>query len=112
MGEKSVNVGVIESEKEFGLIGRDVTQVDSVHSSSVTDVKFLPAVKGVKATIKLKPDAKPVFCRARKVPLAMETQVKAELEKLQEQGIIAPVEPGGVMNALPVVWQRKKDGSP
>ena len=56
-----VDVGVIESEKEFGLIGRDVTQVDSVHSSSVTDVKFLPAVKGVKATIKLKPDAKPVF---------------------------------------------------
>ena len=41
----------------------------------------------------------------------MEDQVKIELAKLQVQGIIAPVDPGGVMNASPVVWQRKKDGS-
>ena len=107
----SVDVAVIESEKEFGLIGRDVTRVDHIHNASLSDVKVLPAIKGVKATIKLKPDAKPVFCRARKVPLAMEDQVKSELAKLQAQGIIAPVDPGGVMNASPVAWQRKKDGS-
>ena len=41
----------------------------------------------------------------------MEDQVNIELAELQAQGIIAPVDPGGVMNALPVVWQRKKDGS-
>ena len=70
------------------------------------NVKVLPALEGVKATIKLKPDAKPVFCRARKVPLAMEDQVKIELTKLQGQGIIASVDPGGVMNASTVVWQR------
>ena len=114
LGKKihSVDVAVIESQKEFGKIGRDVTRVDHIHNTSLSDVKVLPAIKGVKATIKLKPDAKPVFCRARKVPLAMEDdQVKIELAKLQTQGIIAPVDPGGVMNASPVVWQRKKDGS-
>ena len=107
----SVDVAVIESEKEFGLIGRDVTRVDHFHNESLSDVKVLPAIKGFKATIKLKPDAKPVFCRARKSPLAMEDQVKIELAELQAQEIIAPVDPAGVMNASPVVWQRKKDGS-
>ena len=113
LGKKihSIDVAVIESEKEFGLIGRDVTRVDHIHNASLSDVIVLPAIKGVKATIKLKPDAKRVFCRARKVPLAMEDQVKIELAKLRAQGIIAPVDPGGVMNASPVVWQRKKDGS-
>ena len=107
----SVDVAVNEPEKEFGLIGRDVTSVDHIHNVSLFDVKVLLAVKGVKAIIKLKPDAKPVFCRARKVLLAMEDQVKIELAKLQARGIIAPVNPGGAMNASPVVWQRKKDGS-
>ena len=107
----SFDVEVIESEKEFGLIGRDVTRVDHIHNASLSDVKVLLALKGVKATISLKADAKPVFCRARKVPLAMKAQVKIELAKLQAQGIIAPVDPGGVMNAWPVVWQRMKDGS-
>ena len=82
-----VDVAVIESEKEFGLIGRDVTRVDHIHNASLSDVKVLPAIKGVKATIKLKPDAKPVFCRARKVPLALEDQVKIELANRQAQGI-------------------------
>ena len=102
----SNDVAVIESEKAFGMIGRDMTQVDHIHNASVSDVKVLLAIKGVNATIKLKPDAKPVFCRARKVPLAMKDQFKIELAKLQAQGIITSVDPGGVMNASPVVWQR------
>ena len=53
----------------------------------------------------------PSFCRARKAPRALQAQVKKELAKLEAEGIIAPVEPGGVKNASPVVWQRKKDRS-
>ena len=75
----SVDVAVIESEKEFGLIGRNMTRVDHIHNAFLSDVKIMPAIKRVKATIKLKPDAKPVFCRARKVPLAMDDPVKIEL---------------------------------
>ena len=80
------------SEKEFGLIGRDVTRVDHNHNASLSDVKISPVIKGVKATMKLMHDAKPVFCRAQKVPLAMEDQVKIELAKLQAQGIIALIQ--------------------
>ena len=68
LGKKihSVDVAVIESETKFGLISRDVTRVDQIHNASLSDVKVLPAIKRIKATIKLKLDAKPVFCRARK----------------------------------------------
>ena len=40
----------------------------------------------------------------------MEDQVKIELAKIQAKGIIAPVDPGGVMNASPVVWQSPSCG--
>ena len=56
-----VDVAVIESENEFGLIGRDVNRVDLIQNGSLTDVKVLPALKGDKATNKPKPDGKPVF---------------------------------------------------
>ena len=49
-----VDVAVIESEKEFGLIGRGVTRFDHTHNASLSDVKVSSAIKGVKATIKLK----------------------------------------------------------
>ena len=51
------------------------------------------------------------FWCAREVPLATEAQVKIELAKLEAQGIIAPFDPRGVMKALLVLEQRKKDGS-
>ena len=104
----TVDVAVIESEKDFRLIGRDVTRADHIHNASLSDVKILPALKGVKAIIKLKPDAKPVSCRARKLLLAMEDQVKIELAKFQAQGIIAPVDQGAVMNAWPVASEGRK----
>ena len=81
----SIDVAVIELEKEIGLIGRDVTQIDHIHNVSLSDVKVLPAITGVKDTIKLNLEAKPLFYRGRKIPVAMETQVKIELAKLQEQ---------------------------
>ena len=75
----SVDVAAIEwSEYEIGVMGRDVTRVDHIHNSSLSDIKLLSANKGVKATINLKPDSKHVFCRARKVPFAIEAQVKIE----------------------------------
>ena len=39
----------------------------------------------------LKNDAKPVFCKARSLPYAMKAKVEAELERLQEMGIVEPV---------------------
>ena len=41
----SADVAVIECEKEFGLIGRDVTRVDHIHNTSSSDLKVLPAFR-------------------------------------------------------------------
>ena len=57
----TVDVAVIESEKEFGLIDRDVSRVDHIHNASSSDVEVLPDIEAVKATLNLKPDPKPDF---------------------------------------------------
>ena len=53
--EKHQNIGnaVMESGKESGLIGRDVTRVDHNHNASLSNVNIMPVIKGV--------EAKPVF---------------------------------------------------
>ena len=51
-----------------------------------------------------------MLCKARKVPLPLQDQVTEKLEQMVRQGILEPVQPGGVTNASPVVWQRKKIG--
>ena len=63
--EKKIHcLDIIEAADEFGSIGRDVTRVDHIHNVSLSDVKVLPAINGVKGTIKLNPDAKPVLSRS------------------------------------------------
>ena len=52
-----------------------------------------------------------MFCKARKIPLPLQDRVKEKLETMVRQGILEPVQPGGVTNASPVVWQRKKNGA-
>jgi transposase InsO family protein len=105
---------VVHASKPFGLLGRDLMHADQVFSTSTdesgTAPSCLPAIKGVKATMCLVDGARPKFCRARPVPIAMEAAVNAELEKLQALGVIEPVD-GPVSNASPVVWVKKKDGS-
>ena len=71
----------------------------------------LPAVKGYKAHVKLIRGSQPMFCKARKIPLPLQDRVKEKLETMVRQGILEPVQPGGVTNASPVVWQRKKNGA-
>ena len=52
-----------------------------------------------------------MFCKARKIPLSLQDRVKENLETLVRQGILEPVQTGGVTNASPVMWQRKKNGA-
>ena len=46
-------------------------------------------VKGVKASLTLKKDAKPKFLKARPVPYALKPKIEQELENLERQGIIS-----------------------
>ena len=72
--------------------------------------EHLPAVKGYKAHVKLIPGTQPMFCKARKIPLPLQDKVTEKLEQMVRQRILEPIQPGGVTNASPVVWQRKKSG--
>ena len=69
----------------------------------------LGTVKGTKATLHLRKNVKPVFCKARSVPFALWPAVEKELERMQLEGIIVPVE---ISNwATPLVCVPKSDGS-
>lgn len=104
---------IVESSKPFGLLGRNfLDMANSImfnqNQSSAESTEILPVIKGVKATMELKENSKSRFCRARPVPLALESKVNDELERLERLGIISPVT-GGVENCSPVVWVRKSN---
>lgn len=52
----------------------------------------LGTFKGVKAKIYVDPEAKPKYIKARWVPYALKKNVQFELERLESEGIISPVE--------------------
>ena len=66
-------------------------------------------MKSAKASIKLEPDAKPMFCAARKVPLPLERKANKTIDELLLLGILEPVEAGGVDDCSPVVLVKKSD---
>ena len=100
-------LAVVQSDKEFGLLGRDLLPKHGVKNITAEQ---LPAVKVYKAHVNLILGTQPMFCKARKIPLPLQDKVTGKLEQMVRQGIFEPVQPGGVTNASPVVWQRKKSG--
>ena len=69
----------------------------------------LGEVKGVKAKICVDPQVKPAFHKARTVPFALRKKVEDELERMQKEGIIQPVQFSDW--AAPIVPVVKQDGS-
>ena len=68
----------------------------------------LPAIRGFKASVRLDPNTKNKFCAPRTVPVHLELEVRNELRRLEELGVITPCSYEGIQNASPVVWARKK----
>ena len=99
-------LAVVQSDK-VGLLGGDLLPKHGVNNITA---EHLPAVKGYKTHVKLIPRTQPMFCKARKIPLPLQDKVKEKLVQMVRQGILEPVQPRGVTNASPVVWQRKKSG--
>ncbi|XP_045448702.1 uncharacterized protein K02A2.6-like [Melitaea cinxia] len=64
---------------------------------------------GGRATLKLRVDAEPVFCRARPLPYALRPRVDAELDGMLRAGVIEPVDTSDW--ATPLVIVHKPDGS-
>ena len=63
----------------------------------------------VEAKIKVVPDAQPRYFRPRPVPYALRDKIERELERLQSQNVIAPVQISEW--AAPIVPIQKSDGS-
>ena len=49
-------------------------------------------INGVKGHLQVNPEAEPIFCKARNVPYALREKVEEELSRLEQDGIIEPVE--------------------
>ena len=98
---------VAQSGKEFGLLGRNLLPKHSVNNITT---EHLLAVKGYKPHVKLITRSQPMFCKVRKIPLPLQEKITEKLEQMVRQDILEPVQRGGVGNASPVVWKRKKSG--
>ena len=59
---------------------------------SARDGVSAPPIEGFKATLKLKDNAKPIFCKARPVPFAMKEEIDKELDTLEAGGKIYKVD--------------------
>ena len=68
----------------------------------------LCSVKGIEATLNLKPGAKK-FCKARPVPYSMKPKLEAEIDKLVRDGVITKV--GYSEWATPIVPVIKSNNS-
>ena len=66
-------------------------------------------MKDIKAKIYVEENGIPKFCRARRVPYALRQKVSQELERLEKNGVIEPVQFSEW--AAPVVPVVKSDGS-
>ena len=104
---KQKQLAVVQSDKEFGLLGRNLLPK---HGANNITAKHLPAVEGYNAHVKLIPGTQSMFCKARKITLPLQDKVTEKLEQMVRQGILEPVQPEGVTNASPVVWQTRKSG--
>ena len=69
----------------------------------------LGTVKGVTAKLHLKENATPVFQRACPVPYALHSAVEEELKRMENDGVLKPVEVSDW--ATPIVCVPKTDGS-
>lgn len=69
----------------------------------------LGALGDIKASLIVKPDVPPKFCKHRPFPFAMKERVEKELKRLEEANIISPVKHGEW--AAPIVPVEKRDQS-
>ena len=80
-----------------------------LHTHEAVFEEGLGTLKGTQAKIYVDPSATPKFMKARPVPYALKVKVEQELDRLQNDGIISPVEFSEW--AAPIVPVVKQDGS-
>ena len=104
-----------DAAERLGLIAR-ISQVQEMDSELMQYMELYPAafrgagcLKNHKCTIKLKSGYKPCVNPCRRIPLALEGEVKAELSRMTDKGVIVPVvEPTEFVSNI--VTARKSNG--
>ena len=103
----------------LGAIRPEWESIQTVQSAAVSVEKMLEEhkdvfeglgeLKGHRAKISVDPSAQPRFCKARPVPYALREKVDQELDRLQSEGIIEPVQfADWAAPVVPVLKQDKK----
>ena len=111
---------VIAGTKRPALFGRNWlaaiklnwTELQKIQSNKLQDLlekhaplfeKKIGTIQGYKADVHLCPDAKPVFKKSRPVSYALQSALSQEIEYLQQEGILEPVESSDWATPLVVV---------
>ena len=68
------------------------------------------AFKGIKAKLHLKQDAVPKFVKARPVAFALRPKVEQELDKLEKQNILTPVQVSDWASPVVPVFKEGRKG--
>lgn len=86
---KSVSVAM---GKVSDTCSRSVKLHDMLDKHNSVFKSDIRTVKGIEATLNLKPNATPKFCKARPLPYSLKPKVNAKLDKLVEEGVIIKVD--------------------
>jgi len=105
--QRQIDFKVVRSQRDYGLLGRDMINAEI---NTVREQSYLSPIKGVKASVRLKPGSTSTFCKARRIPIPLELEVSQTLETLEKKGVIEKTSAVGIENTSPVVWVRKKSG--
>ena len=79
------------------------SSADTVNKFPTVFQKNVGTIKGYKANIRLKEGAKPIFKKSRPVAYALQPILEAELNRMQKEGILEPVESSEWATPLVVV---------
>ena len=89
--------------------GRDASVTALFEKHKLLFSPGIGKLKDRKAKFALKPDARPIFLKARVIPFSLRDKVKHELDRLQAADIISPVKHSDY--ATPIVPVMKRNGS-
>ena len=107
-------VKVVESLKNFGLMGRDMLPCKMINSVSKEKCdqpdEELGIIRNAKAHLQIREGTKPIFCQVRQIPIPLQKDVEDELDNMVRMGIISPIKNGGSEWASPLVCSRKANG--
>ena len=115
--EIKLDWGEIHSLKSYDGTSKDISLKDANKQVQRLPAKYklvrtesLGTLKGVKAKLTVEKGVQPKFCRSRIVPYAIKPYFEKELERLQKEGIISPVEYSQwASGVVPVAKRETKD---